>query len=548
MNMNSPRDWSRRDLLRFGAIGAGAVALGPTLAACSSSSGGGGSKGGASKVSPTAFSGGPSTSGNPVKGGTLTVGLLSNGKSETISPIATLNLPDFARVLNLYDTMFAQQAGGKASNALIEEASTNADATVWTLKVRQGVTWHDGKPLTADDIVYTIQNSWGNKNNLFNGGLAQIVDFAGVKKSGPLEVTVPLKMGVAKFPTIACFVNCAVVQAGTKDFNNGIGTGPFKLKSFEAGKSSVFTRNDDYWGDGGPYVDQLVINSSFASDDARMNALLAGQIDVVPQAPFTLIKANASSGRIVVGNQPGPGTTPLIMRVDKGPLSNPELRKALKLIPDRTKYVDAAYAGYGTIGNDLQGYTDQFFATSIKGTHDPDQAKALLKKIGMDGATLTLDTSAAVAGMNETSALFAQDAKAAGLTIKLNTIDPATFFTAAASVFERPFAVSYYATGLNSIPLYYAVAGLPGGIYNETHFGTRAQVKQIGAALKEQDDTKAEQLWLDVQQTQVDAGGYLVPANFNYVDGYGLNVRGVQTTPNLNCDNFNFKTAWVHKG
>jgi peptide/nickel transport system substrate-binding protein len=536
--------WSRRDALRLGLMGAGAVVLGPTLAACGGGSGSASSPG---KASPTAFAGGPSTAGSPIKGGRLTVGLVTQGKSETISPLATLNLPDFARVLNLYDLMFAQEAGGKASNALIEQAETNADATVWNLKVRQGVTWHDGKPLTADDIVYTIQHSWGSKDNLFNGGLAQLVDFAGVKKTGQYELTVPLKMGVAKFPTIACFVNCAVVQNGTKDFNNGMGTGPFKLQSFDPGKRSVFTRNENYWGDGGPYVDELVIDSSFSSDEARTNALLAGQVDIVPQASFTLAKANASSGRIVVGNQPGPGTTPLIMRVDKGALSNPDLRRALKLIPDRGKYVDAAYAGYGTVGNDLMGYTNQFFADSIKAKHDPEQAKSILKKAGLEGIKLTLDTSAAVAGMNETSALFAQDAKAAGVSVKLNTIDPATFFTPAEGVFERPFAVSYYATGLNSLPLYYSVAGLPGGIYNETHFGTPAQVKQIAAALKEQDDAKAEQLWLDVQQTQITDGGYIVPSNFNYVDAYGLKVRGIQTTSNMNCDNFNFKTAWVAK-
>ena len=538
-----PRDWSRRDMLRLGLFGAGAFALGPTLAACT-----GGSSSGTAKVSPTAFTGGPSKAGTPIKGGTLTIGFQTYGKSETISPLATLNLPDFARVLNLYDFMFNQEAGGKASNALIETAETNADSTVWNLKVRQGVTWHDGKPLTADDIVYTIQGAWGNPNNLFNGGLAQIVDFANVKKTGQYEVTVPLKMGVAKFPTIACFVNCAVVQNGTKNFNNGIGTGPFKLKSFDPGTRSVFTRNDDYWGDGGPYVDQLIIDSSYASDEARTNALLAGQIDVLPQAPFTLMRANAATGRIVIGNQPGPGTTPIIMRVDKGSLSSPELRRALKLIPDRSKYVDAAYGGYGTEGNDLMGYTNQYFADGIKGSHDPEQAKSILKKAGMAGISLTLDTSAAVAGMNETSALFQQDAKAAGVEIKLNVIDPATFFTPATGVFERPFAVSYYATGLNSLPVYYAVAALPGGIYNETHFGTPAQVKQLGAALKEQDDTKAEQLWHDVQQTQISDGGYIVPSNFNYVDGYGLNVRGVQTTSNMNCDNFNFKTAWVNKG
>ncbi len=537
--------WSRRDFLRVGAMTAGAVALGPTLAACAGSSSGG--KGKSSNGSAAKFSGGPSKAGTPKRGGILRVGLLTNGTSETISVPGTLNEPDFARIFNLYDPMFFQDAGGKASPALIESAQPNGDATVWTMKVRQGVEWHDGKPLTPEDIVWTIQHSWGNKNNLFFAGLAQVVDFAACKKTGPAEVKVVLKHGIAQFPTLTCFPNCLVVQDGTTDFTKGVGTGPFKLESFKPGARSEFVANKNYWVKDQPYVERLVIDSSFSSEQARINALLAGQIDIAPAPSPALAKANAASGRIVLGNQPGPGFTPIIMRVDKGPLANPDLRRALKLIPDRELYVETAFNGYATVGNDLGGYTDQFFATDIKAEHNPDKAKSLLKKAGMQGATLTLPTSAAFAGMNETAALFAQQAKAAGLNIKLNTIDPSVFFTPAASVFERPFATSFYATGVNSIALYYLATALKGGIYNECHFGSPQDDALIFKALKELDDAKAKASWEDVQKRQVDFGGYIVPANFNYLDAYSPQVRGIQTTSALNCDNFNFKTAWLNK-
>lgn len=537
--------WSRRDFLRFGAMSAGAIALGPTLAACagSSSSGGGGS--GGQKGAATKFTGGPSKAGSPKHGGTLRVGFLTNGTSETLSVPGTLNQPDFARVFNLYDPMFFQDAGGKASPALIESAAPNADATVWTMKIRKGVEWHDGKPFTPEDIVWTVQHSWGNKANLFNAALSQLVDFAACKKTGPDEVQVVLKHGIAQFPTLTCFPNCLVIQNGTTDFAKGVGTGPFKLESFKPGNRSEFVANKNYWVKDQPYVDRLVIDSSFSSEQARINALLAGQIDIAPAPSSALAKANAASGRIVLGNQPGPGTTPIIMRVDKGPLANPDLRRALKYIPDRKLYVETAYNGFATVGNDLQGYTDQFFATDIKAEHDPGKAKSLLKKAGMEGATLTLATGAAFAGMNETASLFAQQAKAAGLNIKLNTIDPSVFFTPAAAVFERPFATSFYATGLNSIPVLYMVSALKGAIYNECHFGSSGDDTMVFKALKETDEAKAKTYWHDVQQRQIDFGGYIVPANFNYIDAYSPQVRGIQTTSALNCDNFNFKTAWL---
>ena len=541
--------WSRRDFLRIGALGAGALALGPSLAACTgnTSTGGGGSGQQGAKQAAPKFTGGPSTAGPAKRGGTLRVGMLSNGTSETISVPGTLNLPDFARVFNLYDPMFFQAADGKTAPALIVSAEPNTDATVWTMKVRQGVEWHDGKPLTPEDILWTVQHSWANKANLFSAALSQLVDFAACKKTGADEVQIVLKHGIAQFPTLTCFPNCFVIQNGTTDFNKGIGTGPFKLLSFKPGTRSEFVANKNYWVKDKPYVDRLVIDSSYSNEQARINALLAGQIDIAPNPPSALAKANAASGRIVLGNQPGPGTTPIIMRVDKGPLANVDLRRALKYIPDRQLYVDTAFNGYGTVGNDLQGYTDQFFAADIKAEHDPDKAKSLLKKAGMSGATLTLATSAAVPGMNETASLFSQQAKAAGVKIKLNTIDPSTFFTSAAAVFERPFATSFYSIGLNSVPVLYMVSSLRGGIYNECHFGSASDDTMIFKALKETDNAKAATYWHEVQQRQVDFGGYIVPANFNYIDAYSKQVRGIQTTSALNCDAFNFKTAWLDK-
>jgi peptide/nickel transport system substrate-binding protein len=535
------QDRSRRDVLRFGAATIGAVAVGSTLAACSS----GGDKS-SSGASGAAFSTGPEK-GKAKKGGTLSVGMIGAGAAESINVKTSFQNVDQARILSLYDLMFNIGPSGTVTPGLIEEATPNADATVWNFRVRSDVVWHDGKPLTADDIVWTIKSSWGDPANLFNIVLGKLIDFAGVRKVGPLDVTVPLKRGVATLPTLSAFYTCAVIQDGTKTFDKFVGTGPFKFVSFAPGKTSVFVANTNYWRPDAANVDKLVIDSSFSAESARMDALLSGSLDVLPAANPALVRANATGNKIIVGNQPGPAFMTVSMRVDQGPLKDPKIRQALKLIPDRQKYVDTVLSGYGTLGNDLGGATLQYFADDLKGEHDPDRARSMLKSAGAEGLQITLDTSATISGQNEMATLYAQQAKRAGVDVKVTRADPASYYTPAGGYQTRPFSTNYYTTGINSLATFYLLGLVTGGPYNDTHWGSPADDALLYDALGELDDAKATQKWEEVQKAQVDRGGYIIPQNINWLDAYAPKVRGLQTTKAMNCNNFDFGSAWIAK-
>jgi peptide/nickel transport system substrate-binding protein len=525
------RKISRREFVGAGLAGAGAMGLGLGLYGQPASAG-------------PALSLGPKIDGIPVRGGSLRVGVITAGASETIDPMVALNIPDIVRTLNLFDLMFKQEAFGMVSPGLIESAEPNADATLWTFRVRGGVVWHDGKPLTAEDIVWTVQNSWGNSANFSNAVLAKIINFAGVKKIGPRDVQIPLLIGVADFPTITCGINCSVVQEGTKVGSKSVGTGPFVLKSFTPGTRSVFAANKNYWQQGKPYVDELVVESSFSNEATRMNALLSGQLDIAPGVPPTLGQANAASGRIVIGNQPGPGWTGPMFRIDKEPFKDVRVRKALKLIPDRQVYVDTVFGGFASLGNDLGGSTNRYFAADLQNAHDPEQAKSLLKAAGHENLKLTLETSAVVPGMNEAATIYAQQAKLAGVDITLKVGDPASYFAPGQGIFERPYAVTYFGQGMNSLANFYVSALVAGGPANESHWGSPEDDKLVFAALSEIDPAKAAEKWHVVQQKQLDQGPYVIPANYNWVDGYSTKLRGVQTTSSNNCDNYVFSGGW----
>ncbi len=187
-------------------------------------------------------------------------------------------------------------------------AESNTDATVWTFKLRPGVEWHDGKPFGADDVVYNFQTLWSNANlNYSSGILAGLVNFPAIKAVDKLTVQVPLLQPVAHFPTLFTFYNFPIVQNGATVASSAvepIGTGPFKFVSFTPGTQSVFEKNPNYWESGKPYVDRLVVDSSFSDTTSLFNALLSGKINLYPTLPFVNARQQLATKQVQILKHP----------------------------------------------------------------------------------------------------------------------------------------------------------------------------------------------------------------------------------------------------
>ena len=533
-------EFNRRDLVKAGFAGAVVMSSASFLAACGSGS----SSGAGSQLST-----GPS-GGTPVRGGTLRVGLISAGNSETLDVRTPFNFPDFIRIFQLLDPLFFQGAHGVMSPGLATEAHPNKDFTVWTLKLRDGVTWHDGKPFTADDVVYTIQKSWGAKSGLNYSLYSPIIDFKNVRKIDKLTVEIPLLRSIAQFEQLTFTQASHIIQNGTTDFNRPVGTGPFVYKSFNPGTQSVFTANKDYWQSPMPYVDELIIDSSFSADPARLNSLLAGNLDILPSVPPALARAQESSNKIVLGNQHGSGFIAVTMRVDQDPFKDVKVRQAMKLIPDRETIVSSALDGFGVPGNDAPGNTLQYWASDLQAVHDPEKAKSLLKAAGQESLSTKLYTAAVLAGMNETATLYANQASDAGVNVSVAKDDPATYYSTGSPGGTWPnktFSVNNWIIGQGSLPLFYLSALQKGAPYNETHWNNAKSDKLLDAALADGNPDSAQQKWHAVQELQHNEGGYIVTSALNWVDGYAPSIRGIHTTEAGPCNYWDFKSAWLEK-
>jgi peptide/nickel transport system substrate-binding protein len=535
---------TRRQLMTYGGQGLALVGAGSLLAACGSSSSGGGTAAGGSSTIASA--------GKPVKGGKLNVGMISAGSAETVDPGIAITYGDILRVYQLYDFLFQPGPGNEfhvLEPRLATSAEPNKDATAWTFKLREGVEWHDGKPFTADDVVWSIK-SWSSPENYAGAYAAPFIDFKGVRKLDKYTVEVPMTKPAAQFPTITTLWNLAIIQNGatpTTLAQKPVGTGPFKFVSFKPGSQSVFARNDNYWeGNGKPYVDELIVNTTFQDETSRYNALLGGQIDVSPLFPANYARQQQSSQQVNVLSSPSGQAYTFCMRVDKGPFTDVRVRQAMKLLTDRQALIDGVFPGYAQVGNDLEGRFTQYFASDLKAEYDVEKAKSLLKAAGQENLTVTLPTANAAPGFVESATLFAQQAAKAGVTVNVEQTSAETYYTTSGGFLSRPFGQSN-GNSWPSMTVTAATLFVEGAAFEESGWsqqpggGNQALIKK---AMGELDPSKAQDLWHEVQTEWFEKDGHIVWCNLDFIDAAGKSVSGLSSGIANPLNNFRLLDGW----
>lgn len=497
---------SRRDLLRATLAGGVAFGLTGALAGCSSSAG----------PAPAA-----AAAGKLKKGGTLRIGVAGGGAKDTLDAHRGGFEPDTARAMQLYDRLMRFTPDFRLETELAESFEPNATADEWTLKLRKGVTFHDGKPLTADDVIFTIKRILDPKDPKVGASGISYLDLPRVRKIDNLTVRLPLKVRNVGFSEQFAQYFMGIVPVGY-DPAKPVGTGPFKYKSFSPGQQSVFTRNDAYWRSGEPYVDKVVI-IDFPDDTARVNALLGGQVDAISTLPTNQIAAVKGNSALQVLNSPTGAWLALAMRVDVAPFNDVKVRQAMRLLVSRPQVVGQAFSGQAMVGNDLYGRYDVAYDHDLpQRQQNVDQAKSLLKQAGRSGLQAELVTAPSFQGMVQGASVFAQNAADAGIDIKVRKVDGGTLY--GDNWLKWPFATDYWVT--RSYLSQAALSSMPSSPWNETHWQDPQYIKLVQQAQGQPDQAKRTELLAAAQKLEYDHGGYIIPSFTNQVDAYSAKVGG----------------------
>lgn len=517
---------TRRGLLRATLAGGVTLGLGGALAGCKS-------------AGPSTGAAASAATGPLKKGGSLRIGVAGGGAKDTLDAHRGGFTPDTARAMQLYDRLMRFTPEFHLETDLAESFEPNATADVWTLKLRKGVTFHDGKPLTADDVIFTVKRILDPKDPKVGASGISYLDLAHVTKVDDLTVRMPLKVRNVGFSEQFAQYFMGIVPVGY-DPAKPVGTGPFKFKSFTAGQQSVFTRNDAYWRSNEPYVDEVVI-IDFPDDTARVNALLGGQVDAISNLPTNQIGAVSNNSALRVLNSPTGAWLALAMRVDVAPFDDVRVRRAMRLLVDRPQVVAQAFSGQATVGNDLYGRYDVAYAKDLaQRQQQVDQAKSLLKQAGRSGLQAELVTAPSFAGMVEGSSVFAQNAADAGIDIKVKKVDGGTLY--GDKWLSWPFAADYWVT--RSYLSQASLSSLPSSPWNETHWHDPAYIKLVQQALGQPDEAKRGELLHAAQQLEYDHGGYIIPTFTNQVDAHSAKVGGlVESKTGTPLNNFTLRSV-----
>ncbi|MFB7514866.1 ABC transporter substrate-binding protein [Streptomyces sp. NPDC056144] len=378
----------------------------------------------------------------------------------TLDYTLAFDYPQNTVLSNICESLMRWTPDLKLEPGLAKKAS-NPDPLTWVYDLREGVRFHSGGTMTADDVVY----SFGRQTDPDNAAAwaQNFQNVASVKKTGPLQVTVKLKKPDSQFPqymaTAAGVVaSKAGVEAAGKDYGTTGGlacTGPFQLGTWNKGQSIELTRFDGYWGTKAKA--EKAVFRVLTDPSGRTNAMLSGEIDggyLIPTESYGRLR-DSGVGTLYFGE--GLSTVNVNITNMKGPLGDVRVRKALSLALDRTGFVKAGLGGAGTVTTSLttrgawahasEATRKAAFDVLPPATQDIEQAKKLIQEAGATGKALTVATSS----IGQDVSLLATAVQAAGtrigLKINLKTIAPNAF----TALFTDPEARE----GIDMFPLTY---------------------------------------------------------------------------------------------
>jgi peptide/nickel transport system substrate-binding protein len=489
----------------------------------------------------------------PKRGGTFRLGVPGGSAKDFIDGQYIITTPDIARLMTGWETLVVNDASFKLKfDGLAEEISVNERGDQWTIRVRDGIEFHNGKTVGAADVRYSLQRLISPKAAIGGQALLASIDPQRIKKLDKRTVRLTLKTPDGTILDALTLYTNGIVPVGYSPngfgkANPNVGTGPYKIQSFTPGQQSVHVRNPNYWRSGQPYFDKVVI-IDFPDDTARVNALLGGQVDAITDVPPALIPLISNHSGTKVLESPGAAWPPLCMRVDQPPFNDARVRQAMRLIVDRPQMVQQAFSGHGHIGNDIYSPFDEAYDTSIpQRKQDIEKAKSLLKSAGQEGLTVDLQSTAAALGMNEGAQVFAQQAKAAGVKVNVKILDGGTFY--GNQYLSWTFSTDFW--NPKSYLSQVAAGSAPTSPYNETHWPDAAHqnfLSLYNLAKKTANRKKRFAIIHQMQKIEYDSGGYIVWGFNNRLDGYSSKVKGLKggfkSTLALNQFGNGYRTIW----
>ena len=468
-------------------------------------------------------SGGAAMAATPKKGGSIRYASNLHGPDDSLDPSQFTSNIDYTRGRATYNSLTQHSNELVPQPELAETFEPNSDATEWNFKIRKGVEFHDGTPLTADDVVYSMSRHLGDDStSVIKAVLASVGEW---KKMGSHEVRAVMNSPNADLPTLLGIFQSKIIKNGTT--GDGIGTGPFILESFEPGVKSVHKRNENYWREGAN-LDAIEV-TAITDPVARVNALLAGDMQMVSTVEPNAFRQIEEGDGVTLLSTPAAAQVGICILKNTAPGDNDDFVKGMQYIMDRERVVKRILKGKGSLGNDtpiMSAHGPDFCSELPQREFDPDRAKAHFEKSGVSGAELYVAPVAS--GIEETCLLAQANCAKIGFDLQIKKV-PTDGYWGAVWMNEPLNVVTWNMRPTANSQM--AIQFGPGAAWNDTYWNNARMGELLTLSLAETDPVKRHALYCEMQTLIHEGSGMVIPAFTNINDGIADNIMGVPTVP-----------------
>jgi peptide/nickel transport system substrate-binding protein len=435
----------------------------------------------------------------------------------SIDPAHSANYSENEVIANLCDSLLRLNPDFTISPALA--TSSNPTPDTWIYNIRKGVTFWDGKPLTAADVAYSLQRNIDPKVGSYFTDYYRNV--AKIAQTGPYQVTVTLKRPDVLFnEAMATAAGAVIEKAYAQQEGQALGSphggimcsGPFHFVRWDAGNDLIVARNDHYWDPAHRAHAAQVVFKFISDPSTQVDALLTGQVQGMYQAPLDALSklSTSTTGKLYYGKSLIQWD--FIVNQTHGPLADPRIREALSLALDRTGIAKTIFQGTAVPAQALVtpatwGAGRSAYAGAppvISATPELAKARQLVKQAGSPTAPITYAYPSGASVVNDQLAnVLQQTGREIGLTIKLKPIPRDTY----SNIFFDPkmrqgvdlFYTMWYADFPDPLDVYNIF--LPNeSVYNYLHYSNPLVTSDLDQAWQTANPVQRARLVLPAQR------------------------------------------------
>ena len=370
----------------------------------------------------------------------------------------------------LYDPLYVIDVN-ETRYYLAESYEVSEDGTSVTLKLKDGLKWHDGEPITADDVIFTMDVNADTNNGAGNTNVVILNDQpVKYEKVDDLTVKITLPMASASYPALLGELtlipehvyggNTSIV--GAEANMSGIGSGPYKLREFKQDQYLILEKNEDYYM-GAPDIDTVTFR--IISDiSAQEVALMNGEINLMELSSAPAVAKYSEDPNYTVVMYPEGRVNYLAVNKFCETVQDPKVVEAVFAALDAQEIIDGAYGeGMAVPANTVLSNMTTFYDESVEGySQDIEKAKQLAAETGIEGSTMTLYFNSERAYMKESAQVIQQQLKNVGINLEVIPLESTGFFE---KVFGTDEDYEFYLNG-------YAAVGDPDTVVAGMYDGT----------------------------------------------------------------------------